>query len=484
MSSSTDFQGLFDAAPISLWLEDYSALKQLFETWRDEGVEDLESHLRADPTRLSACIRCLKVLQVNQQTLQQFGAETQQELIDSLDKVFSDDIEQGMVREFQMLWDGVLDFSNQSVNYTLSGQRLDIRIHVRVLPGHESRWDRVMVSLQDISASVRDLRQLSFSERYARSLFELSPVSLWVEDFAGVKELMDAVRASGIQDFRTFLDVHPDFVARCMAKIRVLDVNQHTLAMFAARDKDELISRQDDVFRGEMRASFAEQLMDLWNGKLHQVREVVNYALDGELINIHMQFAVMPGHEVAWDRVLVSLVDITARRKAEAYLEYLGTHDSLTRLRNRAYYNEELNRMTRRGVWPMSIVAMDLNGLKQVNDSQGHAAGDALLRRVGEVLTKAGEELPGICMARTGGDEFVALIPGADERAAQHLMSRIDSIMELNNQFYPGQKLSLSMGYATCKAPAEVESAIHRADQQMFRNKKDHYAESGIDRRQ
>lgn len=484
MSSSTDFQGLFDAAPISLWLEDYSELKQLFETWRADGVEDLQAHLRADQARVAECTRCFRVLQVNQQTLQQFGAETQQELIDGLDRVFRNDMQQGTVRELQMLWDGVLDFSNQSVNYTLSGQRLDILIHVRVLPGHESRWDRVMVSLQDITAPARDLQQLRFSERYARSLFELSPVSLWVEDFAGVKELMDSVRASGIQDFRTFLDVHPDFVGRCMGKIRVLDVNQHTLAMFAARDKAELMSRQDDVFRDEMRASFAEQLVDLWNGKFHQVREVINYALDGELINIHMQFAIMPGHEAGWDRVLVSLVDITARRKAEAYLEYLGTHDSLTRLRNRAYYNEELNRMTRRGVWPLSIVAMDLNGLKQVNDSQGHAAGDALLRRVGEVLTKAGEELPGICMARTGGDEFVALIPGADERAAQHLMSRIENIMELNNQFYPGQKLSLSMGYATCKAPAEVEAAIHRADQLMFRNKKDFYAESGLDRRQ
>lgn len=483
MSSSTDFQGLFDAAPISLWLEDHSQLKQLFEAWRAEGVEDLQAHLRADPARWSECRRCVRVLQVNQQTLQQFGAETQQELIDALDRVFSKDIEHGMAREFQMLWDGVLDFSNQSVNYTLSGQRLDILIHVRVLPGHEARWDRVMVSLQDITAPARDLRQLRLSERNARSLFELSPVSLWVEDFSAVKEQMDAVRASGVQDFRTFLDVHPDFVGRCMSKIRVLDVNQHTLAMFAARDKEELISRQDDVFRGEMRASFAEQLMDLWHGKLHQVREVVNYALDGELINIHMQFAIMPGHEAAWDRVLVSLVDITARRKAEAYLEYLGTHDSLTRLRNRAYYNEELNRMTRRGTWPLSILAMDLNGLKHVNDSQGHAAGDALLRRVGEVLTKAGEELPGICMARTGGDEFVALIPGADERAAQHLMSRIENIMELNNQFYPGQKLSLSMGYATCKAPADVEAAIHRADQLMFLNKKDYYAESGLDRR-
>ena len=110
--------------------------------------------------------------------------------------------------------------------------------------------------------------------------------------------------------------------------------------------------------------------------------------------------------------VLVSLVDITARKKAEAYLEYLGKHDALTRLRNRAFYVEELNRISRKGPWPLSIVAMDLNGLKAVNDAQGHAAGDALLRRAGEVLAKAAGDQQPLCMARIGGDEFVALMPG------------------------------------------------------------------------
>ena len=51
------------------------------------------------------------------------------------------------------------------------------------------------------------------------------------------------------------------------------------------------------IFRDEMHESFAEQLIDLWEGKTVQLREVVNYSLNGELINIHMQFAVLPGHE-------------------------------------------------------------------------------------------------------------------------------------------------------------------------------------------
>ncbi len=144
--------------------------------------------------------------------------------------------------------------------------------------------------------------------------------------------------------------------------------------MFAATSKAELLDKLGMVFRDEMHTSFADQLMDLWHGKTVQMREVINYSLAGEFINIHMQFAVMAGHEATWNQVLVSLVDITARKKAEAYLEYLGKHDSLTRLRNRAFYVEELNRVSRKGPWPLSTLAIDFNGLKRVNDADGHAA--------------------------------------------------------------------------------------------------------------
>ncbi|TAH10333.1 MAG: diguanylate cyclase [Curvibacter sp.] len=483
MTTSTNFELLFDSAPISLWLEDYSALKDLFAQWRAEGVTDLEAHLRADPTRAAQCSQCYKVLQVNQQTLRLFGASSQEELIARLPDVFRGDMFERMVSELCQMWNGALEFSSQSVNYTLSGQRLDVQIHVRILQGHEDRWDRVMVSLQDMTAHTQARQLLERSEQHARNLFNLSPVSLWVEDFSGVKRLMDDVRHSGVQDFRVFLSVHPEFVGRCMEQIRVLDVNQHTLEMFSATNRADLLSKLDLVFKGEMNTSFADQLLDLWNGKTMQTREVVNYSLNGELINIHMQFAVMPGHEADWDLVLVSLVDITARKKAEAYLEYLGKHDALTRLRNRAFYVEELNRISRKGPWPLSIVAMDLNGLKAVNDTQGHAAGDAMLRRAGEVLSKAAGDQQPLCLARIGGDEFVALMPGCDERAALGLRERIESIMELNNQFYPGQKLSMAIGMASCHSAAEVEATIHAADQSMFEAKSRYYELSPLERR-
>ena len=481
VSIPADYAQLFDLAPVSLWLEDFSALKQLFDNWRSQGVTDLQAHVQAHPSSLAECAACLLVLQVNQRSLEIFGARSQDELLANLDKVFRGDMLSKLMEQLLPMWEGSLGFSVQTVNYSLDGRRLDVKVHARVLQGHEGTWARVMVSLEDITQELERARLLKTSEQHARDLFDYSPVSLWVEDFSAVKLLLDELRQRGIEDFRTFINVHPEFVSRCMQEIRVIDVNNQTLSMFGAQNKAALLARLSDVFQGEMRDSFAEQLIELWQGKTTLMREVVNYRLSGDLINIHMQFAVLPDHLANWDLVLVSLVDITARKKAEAYLEYLGKHDSLTQLRNRAFYMDELNRLSRKGPWPLSVLVIDLNGLKRVNDEVGHVAGDALLRRAGEVLGKVNS--PNACVARTGGDEFAMLLPGADERGAQAVIERIHSILELNNQFYSGYKLSMAIGAATCHAGDQLEAALHRADRAMYEAKNRYYHESQIERR-
>lgn len=479
--AATDFESIFELAPVSLWLEDFSDLKRFFERLRSEGVQDLAAHLAQHPERVAEGAAHIRVLRVNAKTLSLFGADNAEHLLANLGQVFRDDMFPQVVAEWSQLWNGQLEFVNQTVNYTLDGRRLDVLVRARILQGHEAEWDRVMVSLEDVSDTTRNLQRLASSEQYARDLFEHSPVSLWVEDFSAVKQLLDEARRQGITDFPTFIRVHPEFVTRCMQEIRVVDVNQLTLGMFGAQSKGELLSRLDQLFRGEMVDSFSDQLIDLWQHKLVQHREVTNYTLNGDKLHIHMQFSVLEGHEDDWSLVLVSLVDITARKKAEAYLEYLGKHDVLTRLRNRAFYADELNRLARRGPWPVSVLIVDLNGLKLVNDEEGHAAGDAMLRRAGEVLGKA-VDAPA-CAARIGGDEFALLLPASDARAAIAVQERIQSLLEMNNQFYPGQPLTLSMGAATCQDGESLDAAVSRADQAMYAAKARYYQNLETNRR-
>lgn len=472
---------MFDLAPVSLWLEDYSALHSLFEQWREAGVTDVRAHLRADPQRVAECSACIRLLTVNRRTLELFEAESLDVLRDNLGSVFRDDMFEHHVEELAQLWSGANRFYSETVNYTLSGGRLDIIVHGTVLPGYEETWARVLVSIEDITERSAAQKALSEAEQYARGLFEHSPVSLWVEDFSTVKRLLDEVREIGVTDFRTFTDVHAEFVERCMQEIRVLDVNRQTLTLFGARDKSMLLGRLHDVFRDDMRPHFTQQLIDLWNGKTFQQREVVNYTLAGDALNLYLQFSVLPGHEHDWSLVLVSLTDITARKRAEAYLEFLGKHDPLTKLRNRSYFADELIRLERRGPWPVTAVVLDLNGLKTINDTSGHATGDALLRRAGEVLAKAVDK--SICAARIGGDEFALLLPGTDEAGARQVVDQLQKLVDLNNQFYGNPALSFAIGVATCRAGGRLEEVVHHADERMYDQKRAYYRAAGMERR-
>jgi diguanylate cyclase (GGDEF)-like protein len=465
---------MFELAPVSLWLEDFSGVRALFDGWRAQGVVDLRTYLREDPQRVAECANRIRVIKVNRKTLSLFEAADFAVLTDNLAAVFRDDMLKTHLEELCQLWSGQTHFTGQTVNYTLGGRRLDVLLKGQVLPGHEAQWGRVLVSVEDVTELESAHHRITLAEQYARGLFEHSPVSLWVEDFSAVKRLLDEARSQGIADFRVFTDVHPEFVERCMAEIHVLDVNQHTLEMFGAPGKATLLSRLSEVFLDDMRPHFREQLIDLWEGKLFQQREVLNYSLDASEVHVLLQFSVLPGHERTWDLVLVALTDITARKKAEAYLEFLGKHDVLTKLRNRSFYVDELNRLERKGPYPVTVVMADLNGLKRINDQLGHAAGDALLRRAGEVLAKA-METP-FNAARIGGDEFAILLPGTDERGGGAMIDTIRQLVDLNNQFYPGSPLSFSMGMATIQRGERLEAGVQKADLMMYEEKRAHYA--------
>ncbi|MBC7312658.1 MAG: sensor domain-containing diguanylate cyclase [Rhizobium sp.] len=477
MNVSVD-ANIFELAPIAMWIEDFSEVKAQFDAWRAEGVTDLRAFLKQDRRRVAECSSKIKILQVNRKTLDLFEAQDLEELAGNLGRVFCDDMWETHINELTDLWEGRMEFAGTAVNYTLKGRRLDIQLRGSVLPGHERTLGQLLVTTEDVTEREDARRAELENRRYAEGVFEHSPVSLWIEDFSGIRTLIEDVRSRGIVDFRVFTDVHPEFVRQCMSEIRVLDVNQATLDLFGAPDRQTLLLRQGEIFRDEMEKPFREQLIDLWDDRLYHSREVVNYALDGSVRHILLNFAVFPGHERDWSRVQVALTDITARKKAEAYLEYLGKHDILTKLHNRAFYTDELNRLERKSLRPVSAIVVDLNGLKEANDQRGHDAGDALLRRFGEVLNSVVK--PPHHATRIGGDEFAVLMPGADRQAAQGMVDTIHEILKINNQFYSDALLSISLGFATSEPGESMEALMKRADDMMYENKRLHYASQPI----
>ncbi len=456
------FEGLFEYAPVSLWEEDYSGIKKFMDQLRSNGIIDFARYLDEHPQEIENAIRLIKVNHVNRQTLNMFGADSVSELISNLDKIFRDEMRAHFRSELIALWNGELEWSGDGVNYRLDGEALHIRLHWRILPECESTWECVLVSIENITA-------LKEAETRFRNLFMHAPISLWEEDYSTIKQEFDNLRALGVTDLRTHLTSNPQAVDRFMGMIRVLDVNQKTLDLFQAPDRETLLANLDKVFRDEMRHHFTNELVDMWDGRTFYEREGVNFALSGDAVHVQLAWTLMPGSENDFSWVLVALQDITARKKAEEYLRYLGTHDVMTGLYNRAFFEETLQELEVKRNDPISVIIIDLNNLKPVNDVFGHHTGDKMIRRTAEVLSAsvAKEHMT----ARIGGDEFIVIMPGAKMNEAEEMMDRIESLVAMNNKYYRDPELSLSLGAAVSEPGLSLEKVISLADNEMYKNK-------------
>ncbi len=165
-------------------------------------------------------------------------------------------------------------------------------------------------------------------------------------------------------------------------------------------------------------------------------------------------------------RTFNRMVSETERQTEE--LRYLGSHDALTTLYNRRYFEDEVERFGRGRQAPVAVVVADVDGLKRVNDSFGHAAGDELLRSAAVIFAGAfrGDDV----VARIGGDEFAALLPGVGLREAEEAMGRIRR--RQTGMAVAGKAISLALGCAVADTPADLAVALLQADERMYRDKK------------
>lgn len=190
----------------------------------------------------------------------------------------------------------------------------------------------------------------------------------------------------------------------------------------------------------------------------------------------------LPLHYADEAGVLMSSVQTVTERLEMALRqqEMLAATDPLTGIANRRVLFDRsvgLLNEARRGGRPLSIVVLDIDHFKSVNDSFGHAAGDAVIRAVADVVSAhAGTGVA----ARLGGEEFAILLPGTSaERAAQHSETIRRAVAALEIPQCPGREISVSLGVA--QADPDVEPTIHlaleRADHALYRAK-----EAGRDR--
>jgi diguanylate cyclase (GGDEF)-like protein len=168
-------------------------------------------------------------------------------------------------------------------------------------------------------------------------------------------------------------------------------------------------------------------------------------------------------------RVRVHMRHVQRRRELERRVHV----DPLTEVLNRrgvmASLRREFERALRGGT-PLSVLVLDVDAFKQLNDTCGHAAGDAALVRIARALTEAVRAVD--LVGRLGGDEFIVIVPGGDQATARALadrIARLDVALEAGDRT---ARVSVSAGFATLEDGETIEQLLDRADRAMYRRKR------------
>jgi len=247
-------------------------------------------------------------------------------------------------------------------------------------------------------------------------------------------------------------------------------LEQEALALVARGEKGEAAdllagwvytgSQLEVIVATENLAMMMNNYIDERIARERMISSILSWVLAGSMIILVVSWYVS---------IQLWRVNVKKKQEKDREVNYLSYHDSLTGLHNRAYLEAEMNRIDNEEHLPVSVIMLDFNGLKLINDTYGHGVGDEILKKGAELLKNTCREED--VLARWGGDEFVIVLANTPQNATQSICKRI--IEECRKTYKDGIPVSMALGTATKTSLKEDDlfKLLQEAEDQMYEHK-------------
>ena len=178
------YQRIFESAGVSIWDEDFTAVRAGLDELRASGVRDFAAYFRERPDEVDRYIRLVRIVDVNEATLRMFDAKDKAHLLESLTSVFTHETRPVFAQELTALAEGRLRFEAETVLRTLRGERVDVLVSI-TFPTPVEPADSVLVTLTDITLQKQTEQSRRDSEVLFHEMADTAPAMIWMSDESG-----------------------------------------------------------------------------------------------------------------------------------------------------------------------------------------------------------------------------------------------------------------------------------------------------------
>jgi diguanylate cyclase (GGDEF)-like protein/PAS domain S-box-containing protein len=501
-ASDKRFRSLFENAPISLWEEDFTPIMAYFNELRRSGVTNFRDYFESHPEAVASCAGKIKIIKVNEATLELYKAKSNKDFIESIEKVFCEESFPVFREELIALAEGKTKFDGEAINLTLTGERIHVALSLIVATSSNDSAHRVFVSISDITKhKLAEQTIQQDNERISQVVTELGMRNQEMTTLTEMSDLFQACRTSA--EISTIITKYAS---------RLFPTELGSVSLFDESGMElNVISTWGQMSR--MKPTFSPN--DCWALRLGRMH--IENNSDSKIVCPHLlrlsPLASLCIPLVAQGETLgvISLIkpglpetdsgilDINSKSFSEVKIqtvtsltEHIGLalsnlklrdtlrhqaiRDPLTNLFNRRYMEEtferEIKHAERKGT-QVGIIMIDIDHFKQFNDAFGHEAGDIILQELGHFFQTHIRAEDVAC--RYGGEEFTIILP---DSSPSNTVMRAENLREgakrlnVNSNGINLQGITLSLGISIFPEHGNTsETLLRAADQALYRAK-------------
>ncbi len=318
IASEERYRQLFEESPIAMMEMDWSPVKGHVDTLKGAGPGLVEHRLRTRPGEISNIMCLNKVLAVNRAMLRFLEVPSLEAYIEGRESYMAGPLAEVVIDQVLALARGQDRSIVEGPFPTFKGAIRVVRRTFTIAEGHEATWSRCLLTIEDITELRHAELGLMQSEHVHRTIFEGSPVALAEMDLSALRAHLIVLRDAHGSGLADLLRTHTDELERMAGMMRLAMVNRAFLVLEEAGGAAELAAHGG---WGPVRVSMEaliDTLVALVDGETLLDVEGPMLTGRGDLRWVHRRFSVVPGHEEDWARILVSIEDVSERRRAES----------------------------------------------------------------------------------------------------------------------------------------------------------------------